>query len=185
MKISGQSTLDATADSIWPLIFDPRSLMELLPGCEQMKQVGPDEYSGRMTLRIPAVSGTYSTWVKVQQADPPRYCQLLGEATGPSGSVSGQASFTLQPEGDRTRIEYQGDAQISGPLAGMNQRFAEGVAQTLIRQGLAKLPGLARQRQATMVTSPSEHPAQPAKKARRWGRRVATRGPARGSDQDV
>ena len=161
MNISGQSTLDATANSIWPLIFDPRSLMQLLPGCEEMEQAGPDEYRGRMTLRIPAVSGTYNTWVKVLQAEPPRFCQIQGEASGPGGSVSGRASFTLHPEGQCTRIEYQADAQIGGPLGGMNARFAEGVAQTLIRQGLGKLPGLARQREAASQESPSAAPAAP------------------------
>lgn len=183
MKISGQATLNATAESIWPLIFDPRSLMELLPGCEQMQQVGPDEYRGRLTLRIPAIGGSYDTRVKVQQAVPPNHCQLLGEASGPGGSVRGQASFNLQPEGEGTRIEYQGDAQISGPLAGMNPRFAEGVAQTLIRQGLAKLPGLARQREAALQESPSGEPASPAGGSRRparWPQRLNRRAGSRG-----
>ena len=85
----------------------------------------------------------------------PSFCQIQGEATGSSGSVRGQASFTLQPDAQRTRIEYQGDAQIGGPLAGMNPRFAEGVAQMLIRQGLARLPELAREREAAMQTTPS------------------------------
>ena len=53
MKIAGQSTLDAAVESIWPLIFDSRTLLELLPGCEQVEQVAPDEYRGRMTLRMP------------------------------------------------------------------------------------------------------------------------------------
>ena len=57
MKIAGQSTLDAAVESIWPLIFDPRTLLQLLPGCEQVEQVAPDEYRGRMTLRIPAIAG--------------------------------------------------------------------------------------------------------------------------------
>ena len=145
MKIAGQSTLEATAESIWPLIFDPRTLLQLLPGCEQVEQVAPDEYRGRMTLRIPAIAGTYETWVKVLKYEAPSFCEIQGEATGSSGSVRGQASFTLQPDAQRTRITYQGDAQIGGPLAGMNPRFAEGVAQMLIRQGLARLPELARE----------------------------------------
>jgi carbon monoxide dehydrogenase subunit G len=183
MNISGQSTLDATADSIWPLIFDPRSLMQLLPGCEEMEQVGPDEYRGRMTLRVPAVSGTFSTWVKVLHAEPPRFCQVEGEASGPGGSVRGQACFTLYPEGQRTRIEYEADAQIGGPLAGMNARFAEGVAQTLIRQGLGKLPGLASQPQAASPESPAASAAASTgdvRGAAHWSQRVARRLGCRG-----
>ncbi len=175
MKIAGQSTLDAAAESIWPLIFDPRTLLLLLPGCEQVEQVAPDEYRGRMTLRIPAIAGTYETWVKVLKYEAPTFCQIQGEATGSSGSVRGQASFSLQPEAQQTRIEYQGDAQIGGPLAGMNPRFAEGVAQMLIRQGLARLPELARAREAALQTTPSAVPAASTRGVMRWARWLAAR----------
>jgi uncharacterized protein len=168
MKIAGQSTLDATAESIWPLIFDPRTLLELLPGCEQVEQVAPDEYRGRLTLRIPAISGSYDTWVKVLESEAPSFCRIQGEANGPGGSVRGQASFSLQPEAEQTRISYQGDAQIGGPLGGMNPRFAEGVAQTLIKQGLARLPELARQREAAMQPAPPAEPVTSAKGVMRW-----------------
>ncbi len=175
MKIAGQSILDATAESIWPLIFDPRTLLQLLPGCEQVEQVAPDEYRGRMTLRLPAIAGTYDTWVKVLQYEAPSFCQIQGEASGPGGSVRGQASFSLQPEAQQTRIAYQGDAQIGGPLAGMNPRFAEGVAQTLIRQGLARLPELARERAAALeLTSPAE-PLSSTRGMMRWASWLGTR----------
>jgi carbon monoxide dehydrogenase subunit G len=175
MKIAGQSTLDAAVESIWPLIFDSRTLLELLPGCEQVEQVAPDEYRGRMTLRIPAIAGTYETWVKVLKYEAPSFCQIQGEATGSGGSVRGQASFTLKPDAQQTRIEYQGDAQIGGPLAGMNPRFAEGVAQMLIRQGLARLPELARAREAASQTTPSAAPAAPTRGVVRWTSCLAAR----------
>ena len=168
MKITGQTLLDASAESIWPLIFDPSTLLQLLPGCEQVEQVAPDEYRGRMNLRIPAISGTYDTWVKVLQYEAPRSCQMKGEARGPGGSVNGQASFSLEPVGEQTRIVYQGDAQIAGPLAGMNPRFAEGVAQTLISQGLGKLPELAREREASLHAAPVTEPAASTHWLRRW-----------------
>ena len=173
MKIAGQSTLDAVVESIWPLIFDSRTLLELLPGCEQLEQVAPDEYRGRMTLRVPAIAGTYEIWVKVLKYEAPSFCQIQGEATGSSGSVRGQASFTLQPDDQKTRIEYQGDAQIGGPLAGMNPRFAEGVAQMLIRQGLARLPELARERATVSQTTPSAAPAASPLGMTRWARWLA------------
>jgi carbon monoxide dehydrogenase subunit G len=176
MKIAGQATLDAAVESIWPLIFDSRTLLELLPGCEQVEQVAPDEYRGRMTLHVPAIAGTYETWVKVLKYEAPSFCQIQGEAIGSSGSVRGQASFTLQPDAQQTRVEYQGDAQIGGPLAGMNPRFAEGVAQMLIRQGLARLPELARQREAAMQqATPLGEPVSSPRGVTRWARWLAAR----------
>ncbi len=158
MKVNGQSLIDAASDAIWPLVFDPSTLLELLPGCEDVVQVAPDEYRARMTLRVPGIAGSYETWVKLLEFEAPNFCKFQGEASGPTGGVAGQASFSLQPQGQQTRIVYQGDAQISGPLAGMSPRFAEGVAQTLIRQGLARLPELARKRAAAALTTGVDAP---------------------------
>ncbi len=156
MKIAGQAVLDAPREAIWPLIFEPEALLQLLPGCDEIARVAPGEYRGRLSLRVPALAGAYDIYVKVLEAEPPRYCQIVGDARSANGSVQGRAGFMLEPEGPGTRIVYQGDALISGPLAGMNPRFAEGVAQTLIRQGLGKLPELARERAAQAAVRKQE-----------------------------
>jgi uncharacterized protein len=139
MKIAGSYTLSASRDRVWPIIFDPAQLMELIPGCDQIVEDEPDSYRGAITLRLPAVSGSYRTAIKVLERRAPEYCRLDGEAAGSGGSVRGQAAFTLREAGGGTLVEYQGDAAIAGPLAGLNPRFVEGVAQAMIRQGLGRL----------------------------------------------
>jgi len=168
MKINGQSLVDAAPDAIWPLVFEPGALLQLLPGCEDVVQVAPGEYRARMTLRVPGIAGSYETWVKVLEIEEPRFCRIRGEASGPAGSVAGQASFSLQPQGQQTLIAYQGDAVMGGPLAGMNPRFSEGVAQTFIRQGLARLPELARARTAALEVAQLAASAAPTGRTRRW-----------------
>jgi carbon monoxide dehydrogenase subunit G len=186
MRISGQATLDAPRESIWPLIFDPRSLLELLPGCEDVTQTAPDQYEARLNLRVPAVAGAYQARVRVLDSQPPvgdapASSHFEGEASGPAGRVTGKASFTLTADGAATRIDYAGDAAITGPLAGMNPRFAEGIAKTFISQGLSKLPALAAARAAEQAALPLPPPTRRAgfishirawlERARSWMRR--------------
>jgi carbon monoxide dehydrogenase subunit G len=185
MRISGQATLDAPRENIWPLIFDPRSLLELLPGCEDISQTAPDEYAARLNLRVPAVAGAYAAKVRVLDAVPPAAgapasCRFEGEASGPAGRIAGNASFTLAEDGPATRIDYAGDAAITGPLAGMNPRFTEGIARTFISQGLAKLPALAAARAAEAAPAPPARPRRAAfiarirawfERARKWMRK--------------
>jgi hypothetical protein len=57
----------------------------------------------------------------------------------------------------------------------MNPRFAEGVAQMLIRQGLARLPELARARAAALQTTPSAVPAASTRGVGRWAYWLAAR----------
>jgi carbon monoxide dehydrogenase subunit G len=154
VKISGSYTLRAPRDRAWPIIFDPVQLMGLIPGCDQMEADGPDSYRGAITLRLPAVTGTYRTAIKILDRREPEFCRMDGEAAGPGGSVKGQAAFTLWQADGGTLVEYNGDAIISGPLGGMNPRFVEGVAQQLIKQGLGRLDAQALAAMAAEAAEP-------------------------------
>jgi hypothetical protein len=147
MRIAGSYDLAAPAERIWPLIFDPAELLQLIPGCEQIEQVSPGEYRGRLNLRIAAVGGTFQTYLKIIDQQPPSYTRFRGEAAGPGGVITGEAVFGLAPQFNSsanetppwTTLTYEGLAQITGPLGSLNSRLVEGVAQALIRQGLDKL----------------------------------------------
>lgn len=168
MKIAGSYTLSAPRDRVWPIIFDPAALLDLIPGCDQIQADGPGSYRGTITLRLPAVSGTYNTAIKILDQREPEFCRMDGEAAGSGGSVKGQATFTLREADGGTLVEYEGNAIITGPLGGMNPRFVEGVAQALIRQGLGKLDA----RAAAVVALQAAGPA-PMKRPGAWGRFVA------------
>jgi hypothetical protein len=140
MKIASRYTFNAPQERIWPLIYDPAALVAFIPGCESLAQVSPDEYRGQIQLRLPAVVGTYQTYVKLIEREEPSYCRFAGEVSGSPGRVTGTASFRLAAIDALTCvIEYEGQAVISGPLGQLNARFIEGVVNTLIKQGLAKL----------------------------------------------
>jgi len=140
LKIAGSYQLEAPIEAVWPRIFDPQSLMSLIPGCQQLEQITPDEYRGHIRVGIAAVSGAYQTYVKVIQRDPPHQCRFAGEVSGPTGIVQGDVSFTLKEvAGRNSQIDYQAQALITGALAQLNSRFIEGIARTLINHGLANL----------------------------------------------
>jgi hypothetical protein len=140
MKVANHYTLDAAPERIWPHILNPSLLMKLIPGCQQIEQVSPTEYHAQIRARLAAIVGTFRTVVRLVEYDEPHYCSFEGVVTGPTGSIRGSASFKLQEVSDhKTLIEYQGNAIIGGALMQLSARFVEGVADTFIKQGLAKL----------------------------------------------
>jgi carbon monoxide dehydrogenase subunit G len=140
MKIMGSYQLEASVDKVWPRIFDPQSLMSLIPGCQQLEQVGPGEYRGQILVGVAAVSGTYKTYVRVAKHDPPYHCQFEGEISGSTGIIKGEASFTLKEVDEHnSKIEYEANAMVTGALARLSPRFLEGVAKTMINLGLTNL----------------------------------------------
>jgi carbon monoxide dehydrogenase subunit G len=65
MRISGKANVKANCEAIWALIFNPSALLQLVPGCDQVEQVAPDEYRARLTMRVPALAGKYEILIKI------------------------------------------------------------------------------------------------------------------------
>jgi carbon monoxide dehydrogenase subunit G len=149
MNIRGSQILSAPPPAAFAAICDPDALLGIIPGCREIERVGESEYRGLIALRLPGVVGTYKTVVRLVEADPPSYGRLDGELEGSLGTLKGTATFRLTPSGTGTKLEYEGSGAIGGPLARLDSRFVEGLAASLIKQGLRNLDSrLAAERSA-------------------------------------
>lgn len=155
MNIRGSRTLDAPRTAVFDAICDPNTLLAVIPGCREIEKIGDTEYRGQISLRLPGVVGTYRTVVRLVEADPPAYGQLEGEVVGTLGSIKGRASFRLAEADGRTTVDYDGQAAIDGPLARLDSRFVEGLAGSLINQGLGDLNSRLQGDPSTGVASDS------------------------------
>ena len=139
MNIQGSRTLDAPRAAVFAAILDPNVLLGVIPGCREIEKTGDAEYRGSISLRLPGVVGTYQTVVRMVDAEEPCWGRLEGEVVGALGSIKGRVSFRLEEADGRTTVEYDGQAAIDGPLARLDTRFLEGLAGSLISQGLGNL----------------------------------------------
>jgi carbon monoxide dehydrogenase subunit G len=139
MKITGNYTFQVPRARVWPRIFDPASLLGLIPGGKNLAQISPREYHGQIEINLAAVSGSYDTLVTILERKEPDYCRFKGEVDGPTGLITGTAAFTLREVQEETILDYEGQGVITGALAKLSARFIEGIVKTLINQGLARL----------------------------------------------
>jgi len=152
IKVDGTYSLDAPRELIWPHIFDPNSLMNLIPGCQGLEQISPNEYRGKIRIGFASISGEYTTFVRILDQAPPELCSFEGEVTGPTGIAKGDASFSLEEVDEKTIIRYQTNALITGALASLSPRFIEGAIKTLVQLGLSSLN---KQLKKTAQSSPA------------------------------
>lgn len=139
LELSDTYMFNASDEQIWPLIFDPQSLLKLIPGCEEIEQTGPNEYQSTIRVSIGPIKGAYQADIQILEVDPPHFCRMHAAVNGANGAISGQADFKLEAAGEQTHLSYHGKAIITGALGKMNPRFVEGIAKTLIKQGLDRL----------------------------------------------
>ena len=139
INIQGNSVIEAKPDFVWDQLFEVDTLINLIPGCKQLKKINEHEYQGQIQISVAAVQGKYMTRIFVNQYDETYICELEGDVIGPTGTIQGNGSFQLKEVAGGTNIEYHAKALMIGALAKLNPRFIEGVVGTLIKQGIGKL----------------------------------------------
>lgn len=134
MKISGSHLLNAPRDRVWHMLNDPAFLKACLPGCESLEATGPDRYQATLTVGIAAVKGKYTGTVALSEKEPPQRFTMQVEGKGTGGFMRGTGHLELADDPQGTKVTYQGDVQVGGPIASIGQRLLDGAAKMMVGQ---------------------------------------------------
>lgn len=135
MRVAGQVDLSAPRGRVWATLLDPDAIRACLPGCERFEPLGPDEWAATMTIGLAAIKGTYSGRIRLADQQPPERYRLAVEGSGMGNRIRGEGLITLaDTPGGGTRISYEGDALVQGPLASVGQRLLPPAAKLLASQ---------------------------------------------------
>jgi carbon monoxide dehydrogenase subunit G len=138
MKIAGETTLSAPRQRAWALFNNPERLSKLIPGCEKLEPLGPDEYAGTIVVGIAAVKGTYDGKLKIEEQRPPEHYRIVVDGKGKQGFLKGSGTLDLAaPDARTTLVKYAGDVQVGGPLVQVGQRMIDSAAKMMLGQFFA------------------------------------------------
>jgi carbon monoxide dehydrogenase subunit G len=138
MKISGEQTMPASRERVWDLFNDPARLSRLIPGCQKLEQLAPDEFRGTINVGIAAVKGVYDGKLKLEEIRPPEHYKMLVDGKGKQGFMRGSGILDLiAKDNAATVVKYSGDVQVGGPLMQVGQRVIDSAAKMLIGQFFA------------------------------------------------
>lgn len=129
MHLSASYVFDASAETVWALLMDTERVAACLPGCKGLHPIGEDRYEAELAVAVAAISGNFKGTIALQDKAPPRSYRLVVEGTGRPGFVKGNALVTLVPDGARTTVQIEADADVGGTIARVGQRLLEGVAR--------------------------------------------------------
>jgi carbon monoxide dehydrogenase subunit G len=129
MHLSGTYVFNAPVDRVWALLMDTDRVAGCLPGCKGLHPIGDDRYEAELAVSVAAISGNFKGTIALQDKDPPWFYRLLVEGNGRPGFVKGEAKVTLVPDGERTTVQIEADAEAGGMIARVGQRLLEGVAR--------------------------------------------------------
>jgi carbon monoxide dehydrogenase subunit G len=139
MKIEGTHIFTASREIVWPLLLNPEVLASVLPGCEELEQVGEHEYKGVLQIRIGPIQGKFHGVVTLSEINAPEGFQLSVDGKGAPGFIKGSGKLELAADNGSTRLQYEGDAHVGGRIASVGQRLLDTSARAIVRQSLEGL----------------------------------------------
>jgi carbon monoxide dehydrogenase subunit G len=132
LELKGKHKVALGREQVWALLNDPVVLQELIPGCESLNRVAEDKYELGLSLLIGSVSGNYKGSVELSDKSPPDFYDLALVGEGSIGFVKGGAHFVLTEDAGTTTINYDGQAEVGGLVAGVGNRVLGGVAKFMV-----------------------------------------------------
>jgi carbon monoxide dehydrogenase subunit G len=130
MRVTGEATLHAPVDRVWDALLDPAVLVRTIPGCHRLEAVADDEYRMTVSAGVASIKGTYLGTVRLTEQKQPTSFVLKAAGSGAPGTVQVEVLVTLADDAEGgTRLAYDADAVVGGPVGGVGQRMLTGVAR--------------------------------------------------------
>ncbi|HYF92517.1 MAG TPA: carbon monoxide dehydrogenase subunit G [Symbiobacteriaceae bacterium] len=138
MQVTGDFLFRADREPVWQLLNDPAVLARCLPGCERLEPLDPDRYAAVVKVGLAAVKGTYEGSLVVTDKQAPESMTLRIEMNGTTGFVAVTGRMALSAVGaGQTRVSYDWDVNVGGPVAMVGQRVLGGVARWIVSEFFA------------------------------------------------
>jgi uncharacterized protein len=142
MKIEGQYSFSKGREEVWKALQDPRTLAATLPGVRRLEVVGPDRYALLAHVGVGSVKGLFEGTFGVEEKKDFESCVLRGTARGASGSADVEAAVRLSDrDGGGTVLDYNANASVTGPIAGVGQRMIAAASRRMAIQFFGAVDG--------------------------------------------
>lgn len=134
MQLSDEVIIPVPRQKVWEALNDPEVLRQCIPGCEDITKSSDTEMSAKVTVKLGPVKASFKGSVTLSDLDPPNGYRIAGEGKSMMGGATGGANVKLEDVPEGTKLSYDVDAQVTGKIASLAQRFIEPTARQLSGQ---------------------------------------------------
>jgi uncharacterized protein len=144
MNMNGSQVIEASRETVWKGLNDPKILQACIPGCDKIESSSPTEMKATVVVKVGPVKASFAGEVTLSDLNPPESYRISGKGQGGfAGFATGGATVKLTAlSPTQTQMDYTVDAQIGGKLAMLGSRLIDSTAQSLAGQFFTKFAGL-------------------------------------------
>ena len=139
MRVEGERSFQAPREVLWDVMNDPAKMAELMPGVQSFAI--RDERNWSATVKVPLGLGSLAMTVDFEQTEvrEPEYSSLHAKGNGVGAIMNMQTSFTLEEVDGGTKMLWNAEVSLLGPVGAMGQRVLQPIVKQQVNQVLGAL----------------------------------------------
>lgn len=144
MKIEGTHQINASQSRVYESLINPDVLQRTIPGCERLEKTGDNTFAATIRAGVGSIKGVFNGSVTLEDLRAPEHFRMVVEGKGAPGFLKGSGDLDLESVEATTRINYTGEVQIGGTIAGVGQRMIQGTVKMMATQFFTALEAEAK-----------------------------------------
>jgi uncharacterized protein len=139
VKVTGERGFDAPREAVWRVLNDPAAMAATMPGVESFDV--QDDRHWRANVKIPLGLGTLGMTMNMEKTEErePEFASLAIKGNGVGAIMSMTTAFNLSEDGGGTKMDWEADVRIAGPVGSMGQRVLQPIVNQQVQQVLSAL----------------------------------------------
>jgi carbon monoxide dehydrogenase subunit G len=139
VKVSGERSFEAPRAAVWHVLNDPASMAKTMPGVEGFDV--QDDKHWRANVKIPLGLGGLKLTMDMEKVEErePEYAQLSIKGNGVGAMLRMTTTFTLTEDSGGTKMDWDADVHIAGPVGSMGQRVLQPIVNQQVEHVLTAL----------------------------------------------
>jgi carbon monoxide dehydrogenase subunit G len=139
VKVAGERGFEAPREAVWRVLNDPAAMAATLPGVESFDV--HDDRHWRANVKIPLGLGTLGMTMDMEKTEErePEFASLAIKGNGVGAILSMTTAFNLSDQDGGTKMDWEADVRIAGPVGSMGQRVLQPIVNQQVQHVLTAL----------------------------------------------
>jgi uncharacterized protein len=139
VKVAGERSFAAPREEVWVVLNDPASMAQTIPGVDSFDVQDDRHWSAK--VKIPLSLGALQMTMKMEKTEErrPEFAKLAIKGSGVGAMLNMTTAFTLSEAGGGTRMDWEADVHIAGPVGSMGQRVLQPIVNQQVEHVLSAL----------------------------------------------
>ena len=140
LQYTGQEQIPAGAEAVWAFVNDPEKVGRCLPDVLEVSVQDATHFDAVVQVGLGPVRGKLKLRFELQPDPAARRMNIKISGGGLGSALDLRAGADIVPSGDHaTTLNWNGEAEMRGPVAAVGGRVLDAQAQKLIAQTFANV----------------------------------------------